>query len=51
MANTTKHVHWKQMVNTDYLGAYALEDGQDMIVTIKSVGKELVTSVGGKKEE
>lgn len=43
--------HWKQMVNTDYLGAYALEDGQDLIVTIKSVAQEPVVSIGGKHEE
>lgn len=46
-----EHKHWKQLINTDYLGAYALEDGQDMVLTIKNVGRELVTSVGGKKEE
>ena len=29
--------HWKKLTNPDYLGAYALEDGEDMIVTIKNV--------------
>lgn len=46
-----QHVHWKQMVNIDYLGAYALSDGNDMIVTIKTVRKEQVTGPNGKKEE
>ena len=23
--------HWKRLTNPDYLGAYALEDGKDMI--------------------
>ena len=42
--------HWKQLINTDYLGAYALKDGEDMVLTIKSVGQEVVTGIGGKKE-
>ena len=42
--------HWKKLTNPDYLGAYALEPGQDLIVTIKSVANEVVTSVDGKKE-
>ncbi len=45
------HIHWKRMTNTDYLGAYSLDDGKDMILTIQSVGKELVVSANGKKEE
>lgn len=43
--------HWKKLINPDYIGAYALPAGQDMTVTIESVGREIVTSVGGKKEE
>lgn len=42
--------HWKQLVNTDYLGAYALKDGEDMVLTIKTVAQEMVTGTGGKKE-
>lgn len=42
--------HWKKLMNPDYLGAYALEPGQDLIVTIKSVGNEEVTGSDGKKE-
>jgi hypothetical protein len=37
-------------MNPDYLGSYALEPGQDLIVTIKSVGNEEVTGSDGKKE-
>lgn len=51
MANAKNHIHWKRMINTDYLGAYSLDDGCDMVLTIRSVGRELVTSTGGKKEE
>lgn len=47
MSNLT---HWKKLTNPDYLGAYALEPGQDLIVTIKSVANEVVTGSDGKKE-
>ena len=43
--------HYKKLINPDYLGAYSLEPGQDMILTIKSVGKEMITGTGGKQEE
>lgn len=43
--------HWKKLTNPDYLGAYALEPGQDLIATIKSVGEERVTGPDGKKED
>ena len=42
--------HWKKLTNPDYLGAYALEDGQDITLTIRSVGEEVVTGTDGKKE-
>lgn len=47
MANLT---HWKKLMNPDYLGGYALEPGQELIATIKSVGNEEVTSPDGKKQ-
>lgn len=43
--------HWKKAFNPDYLGSWSLENGQDMILTIKSVGVETVTGEGGRKEE
>ena len=42
--------HWKQLMNPDYIGAYALPEGQDITVTIKLVQREEVTGEGGKKE-
>ena len=42
--------HWKKLMNPEYLGSYALEPGQDLIVTIKTVGNEEVTGTDGKKE-
>ena len=43
--------HWKRLHNPDYIGAYALNPGEDLTVTIQSVGLEMVTGDGGKKEE
>ena len=43
--------HWKRLINPDYLGAYSLDPGKDMILTIKSIGREMITGTGGKKEE
>lgn len=43
--------HWKKLHNPDYLGAYALLPGQDMILTIKFVQNETVIGPDGKKEE
>lgn len=43
--------HWKKLINPDYLGAYSLEPGQDIVLTIKDVKKEVVIGAEGKKEE
>jgi hypothetical protein len=43
--------HWKKLHNPDYLGAYALDPGKDLIVTIKTVAVEKVVGPDGKKEE
>lgn len=43
--------HWKKLINPDYLGAYSLEPGKDMVLTIKMVQKEMVTGADGKKDE
>lgn len=43
--------HWKKLSNPDYLGAYALEPGKDLIATIQSVGEERVVGADGKKED
>jgi hypothetical protein len=46
-----KLTHWKKLTNPDYIGAYSLEDGKDLTVTIVEVKREMVTGTGGKKEE
>ena len=43
--------HWKRLINPDYLGAYSLENGRDMVLTIKSVSRETIIGTGGKREE
>jgi hypothetical protein len=43
--------HWKKNFNYDYMGAYSLPDGKDVVVTIKQTKKEMVKGAKGKKEE
>ena len=43
--------HWKTQFNYDYLGAYRLPDGKDIILTIRETKKEQVVGASGKKEE
>ena len=43
--------HWKKLTNPDYLGAYSIEDGKDLILTIAYVRQEKVIGTDGKKED
>jgi hypothetical protein len=43
--------HWKQNFNYDYLGAYSLQEGQEVVLTINTVSKKMVMGSGGQKEE
>ena len=43
--------HWKNQFNYDYLGAYSLPDGKDIILTLKETKKEMVTGSNGQKSE
>ena len=43
--------HWKKLQNPDYLGSYALQPGEEMVLTIKSVAKGSVVGADGKKSE
>lgn len=47
----TEKTHYKRLMNPDYIGAYSLDPGQDLTVTILHVVREVVTGTGGKKEE
>lgn len=43
--------HYKQLMNPDYFGAYALPDGNDLTVKIKKVERKTVKMAGGKSED
>jgi len=43
--------HWKTLANQDYIGAYALQPGEDLTVTIRAVVQQQVTGSGGRKQE
>lgn len=43
--------HWKKLSNPNYLGAYSVEDGRDLVLTISLVRQEEVIGTDGKKEE
>jgi len=43
--------HWKSTQHPDYLGAWALQPGQEPVLTISSAGVEKVVGADGKKEE
>lgn len=43
--------HWKKLTNPDYIGAYDFQPGEERIVTIKDVKRQMVTGPDGKKEE
>ncbi len=42
--------HWKKLRNPDYLGAYSFDEGQDKILTIKSVAVEVVKTAEGAED-
>jgi ribosomal protein L34E len=43
--------HWKKLTNPNYLGAYSIENGQDLILTIDYIKEEKVTGTDGKKDD
>lgn len=47
----TNHVHWRALTNPNYLGAYSLADGKDLILTINAVKQEKVIGTDGKSDE
>lgn len=46
----TEKTHWKKLIHPDYIGAYALTEGEDLTVKIDYVQVEEITGTGGKKE-
>lgn len=43
--------HWKKLANPNYLGAYSIDDGKDLILTVRKVVQETVIGADGKKED
>jgi len=43
--------HFKRLFNPNYVGAYALQPGKDLIVTIKAIKVETITNSDGRKED
>lgn len=43
--------HWKKLTNPNYLGAYSLDPGEERVIEIVSVQREMVQGSDGKKEE
>lgn len=43
--------HWKTLTEQKYIGAWSLEDGEDLIVTIKDIKQELITGENGRTEK
>ena len=43
--------HWKKLTNPNYIGAYSLDPGQELNVTIEKVVREKVKGADGKEEE
>jgi hypothetical protein len=48
--DTQTKTHWKKLINPDYIGAYALQPDEDLVVTIDYVQREEVMGTDGKKE-
>lgn len=46
-----EHIHWKKTTNPNYLGAYAFDDGKDMIVQVKDIKMEMVQNQQGREEK
>lgn len=46
-------MHWKNLTNYNYLGAYSLEaePSGEVVLTIKSIKSDLVTTEGGKQDK
>ncbi len=47
---TEQLTHWKKTKNPNYLGSWALQPNEELILTIKSGGMEEITNADGKKE-
>lgn len=46
-----EHIHWKKTTNPNYLGTFAFEEGQELVVKIADVRVEMVNDPKGGGEE
>ena len=49
-SNADSKTHWKQLMNPEFLGAYSLPEGEDLVVTIDLVENREIVGAQGKKE-
>lgn len=47
---TKQLTHWKKTKNPNYIGSWALQPNEELILTIKSGGMEEIVNADGKKE-
>ena len=45
------YTHWRKLNNQNYLGAYSIEDGKDLVLTISNVRQEELIGTDGKKDD
>ncbi len=43
--------HWKELMNTDYIGAYSLQPDEERVVEIVSIESKDIVGEGGKKDK
>ena len=43
--------NWKKLMNKNYLGSWDVDEGKDLVLTIKGARQEEVQNPSGKKEE
>jgi len=43
--------HWKKAFNPNFMGAWSIDEGKELVVTIEAAKKEELTNPDGKKEE
>lgn len=48
---STEKTHWRKLQDNKYLGAYAIAEGADLVVTIKDVKRELIDASEGHVED
>ena len=46
-----EHIPWKKTTTPAYLGTYAFDEGEEMIVQIKDVRTEMVQNAQGREEK